>query len=89
MKIKIKKKKTLKDKIYDKIIEYRKTLITSVIFLIPIIFILYILNVHHYIFPKALGNSVIFRLDINFPETIIGSPTIRFWLIAYSIETSK
>ena len=66
MKKNINKKKTIYDKIYEKIIEYRQTLITTVIIMIPIVFILYILNIHNYIFPKLLGYNVIFRLDIIF-----------------------
>lgn len=85
MKIKIKKKKTLKDKIYDKIIEYRKTLITTVIIMIPIIFVLYILNVHNYIFPKAIDN-IIFRLDIYYRYLAIIFAFIHFYELYYTKE---
>jgi len=84
--MKTKRKKTLKDKIYDKIIEYRKTLITTVIFMIPIIFILYILNVHHYILPKALGNSIIFRLDIYYRYFAIIFAFMHFFELYYTKE---
>lgn len=57
-----KKQITVYDQIYDKIQEYRKTLITTVIIMIPIVFVLYLLNIHNYIFPE----TVIFRLDIYY-----------------------
>ena len=65
MKIK-KKQKTIFDKIYSMITEYRKTIITTIILMIPIIFVLYLLNIHNYIFPKVLEYNVIFRLDIYY-----------------------
>lgn len=86
MKIKIKRNKTLKDKIYNKIVEYRKTLITTIIFMIPIIFVLYILNVHNYIFPKTLGNSIIFRLDIYYRYFALIFAFMHFYELYYTKE---
>ena len=85
MKVKIKRKKTIRDKIYDKIIEYRPTLITTVIFIIPIIFVLYILNVHNYIFPKAI-NTVIFRLDLYYRYFAIIFAFMHFYELYYLKE---
>ena len=89
MKIKIQKNKILKDKIYDGIVEYRKTLITTVVFMIPIIFILYILNIHHYIFPKLLGNSIIFRLDIYYRYFALIFAFMHFYELYYTKEKPR
>jgi len=86
MKKNINKKKTIYDKIYEKIIEYRQTLITTVIIMIPIVFILYILNIHNYIFPKLLGYNVIFRLDIYYKYFAFILIAIYFYEIIYKKE---
>ena len=79
MKQSVTKKQVVKNIIYERIIEYRETLITTVIIMIPIIYFLYILNVHHYILPSLLGNSVIFRLDIYY----------RYFAIIFAFMQSK
>lgn len=80
------KKQVIKDMIYDKIIEYRQTLITTVIMMVPVIYLLYILNVHHYILPSFLGNSVIFRLDIYYRYFAIIFAFMHFYELYYKKE---
>ena len=52
----------MKDLVYIKLCEYRENIIKYFLYSIPIVFILYLLNIHGYIF----SNSIIFRLDIYF-----------------------
>lgn len=80
----MKKKETkLKEQIYNTIIEYRPTIITAVIIMIPIIMILYILNLHHYIFPSILENKTVFRLDIYYRYFLYILAFMHFYELFY------
>ena len=71
MKIKVQSKKSTWDIIYDKIVSFRKFLIPAIIILIPTIFILYVLNVHNYLFPSIMNGNIYFRLDYFYKYTFI------------------
>ena len=58
MKLKVKKKETTFDILNKKIDSLIEIIIPMIILLIPILFVLYVLNIHGYIFPKVNGEPI-------------------------------
>lgn len=77
-KIKNVKKETKLDKFDNKINSLIDSLIPAVIIIIPVIFILYILNIHGYFFPKG---TILFRLNIFYQYLMYILGVIYFYKV--------
>lgn len=82
-------KKNKYDILYEKINSFRKFLIPFIIVMIPIIFLLFILNVHGYIFPDLLNGKTIFRLDIFYRYCFIILAFMYLYQIIYEINHNE
>ena len=89
MKLKVKKKETTFDILNKKIDSLIEIIIPMIILLIPVLFVLYVLNIHGYIFPKVNGEPIFSLHKYYFYLMIVLSLIYVYKLCVMRIKITK